>query len=196
MTTWGRVASIPRRRWVFSFLAPTPAAGPPPRIEGKFVSEPFRAPLDGSDLHVAVVRSRFTEEVTERLLAGALEGLHEHGVEVARIQVVEVPGSVELPVAARWIAERGQVDAIVCLGTVIRGETDHYDYVCQMAAEGILQVNLQSDIPVSFGVLTCQNRDQAMARSAPGKNRGKDAALVALEMANLRRRLSPSSNSD
>jgi 6,7-dimethyl-8-ribityllumazine synthase len=154
------------------------------------MAAPFRARADGHDLRVVVLRSRFNELVTQRLLDGALQALHAAGVAATQLQILEVPGSVELPLAARWLAERGGVDCIVCLGAVIRGETSHYDHVCRLAADGIQRVSLDTQVPIGFGVLTCETMEQALERSGVGAaNRGHDAALVALEMAQLRRHL-------
>ena len=141
--------------------------------------------LTGSDLRIAVVVSRFNEEVTKRLLRGALGALEEHGVQDP--DVLWVPGSLELPVTALALAERGNHDAIVCLGCVIRGETYHFELVANQAAAGIMQVQLDTGVPVAFGVLTTEDKEQALARSGPKNNKGADAAEVAIEMANLMR---------
>jgi 6,7-dimethyl-8-ribityllumazine synthase len=141
--------------------------------------------LDGSELRIAVVVSRFNEEVTKRLLRGALASLEEHGVEEP--DVLWVPGSLELPVTALALAERGNHDAIVCLGCVIRGETYHFEVVANQAAAGIMQVQLDTGVPVAFGVLTTEDKEQALARSGPKNNKGADAAEAAIEMANLMR---------
>jgi 6,7-dimethyl-8-ribityllumazine synthase len=141
--------------------------------------------LDGADLTIAVVVSRFNEDVCKRLLRGALDKLGEHGVEEP--DVFWVPGSLELPVAALTLAEKGGYDAIVCLGCVIRGETYHFEVVANQAAAGIMQVQLDTGVPVTFGVLTTEDREQALARSGPKNNKGADAAEAAIEMANLLR---------
>jgi 6,7-dimethyl-8-ribityllumazine synthase len=141
--------------------------------------------LDGSDLRIALVVSRFNEEVTKRLLRGALTALEEHGVKEP--DVLWVPGSLELPVTALALAERGNHDAIVCLGCVIRGETYHFEVVADQAAAGIMQVQLDTGVPVAFGVLTTEDKEQALARSGLKNNKGADAAEVAIEMANLMR---------
>ena len=148
-----------------------------------------KAPCDGAGLKVAVVRSRFNDLVTQRLLEGALTALREHGVAERDVFVIEVPGAVELAFAARLAIDRRKADAVVCLGAVIRGETDHYDYVCRIAADTISRVGLDTGVPVAFGVLTCRTLEQALARSGSGAgNRGHDAALAALEMVNLKKR--------
>ena len=153
------------------------------------------APSDGTGLRVVVVRSRFNDGVTQRLLEGALAALRAQGVADDRLQVIEVPGAVELAFAAKLAIGRRQADAVICLGAVIRGETDHYDHVCRMAADSIARVALDTGVPVAFGVLTCDTLEQALARSGAGAgNRGHDAALVALEMANLVRSAGKPSN--
>lgn len=137
-----------------------------------------------------MVRSRFNDIVTRRLLDGALEALRESGVADDDVRVIEVPGSAELAFAARLAIETARPDAVVCLGAVIRGETDHYDHVCRIASESIPRVALETGVPVAFGVLTCGKIEQALARTEPGENhRGRHAALAALEMANLKREL-------
>ena len=141
--------------------------------------------LTGSELRIAVVVARFNEDVTRRLLRGALGALKERGVEDP--DVLWVPGSLELPVTALALAERGNHDAIICLGCVIRGETYHFEVVANQAAAGIMQVQLDTGVPVAFGVLTTEDKEQAMARSGPKNNKGADAAEAAIEMANLMR---------
>jgi 6,7-dimethyl-8-ribityllumazine synthase len=141
--------------------------------------------LTGANLRIAVVVSRFNEDVSKRLLRGALAALEEHGVQDP--DVLWVPGSLELPVTALALAERGNHDAIVCLGCVIRGETYHFELVAGQAAAGIMQVQLDTGVPVAFGVLTTEDREQALARSGPKNNKGAEAAEVAIEMANLMR---------
>ncbi|OLB85242.1 MAG: 6,7-dimethyl-8-ribityllumazine synthase [Chloroflexi bacterium] len=143
--------------------------------------------LDGSDLRIAVVVARFNEDITKRLLRGAQESLQQHGVEES--DVYWVPGSLELPVTALALAEKGAHDAIVCLGCVIRGETFHFEVVAMQAASGIMQVQLDTGVPIAFGVLTTEDRDQALARSGPKNNKGGDAAETAIEMANLLREI-------
>lgn len=139
--------------------------------------------LDGSDLRIAIVVARFNEDVTKRLLKGAQDALRGHGVEDP--DVYWVPGSLELPVTALALAEKGAHDAIVCLGCVIRGETFHFEIVAMQSAAGIMTVQLDTGVPIMFGVLTTDDRDQALARSGPKNNKGADAAEAAIEMANL-----------
>jgi 6,7-dimethyl-8-ribityllumazine synthase len=141
--------------------------------------------MSGSDLRIAIVVARFNEDVTRRLLRGALNALKERGVEDP--DVLWVPGSLELPVTALALAERGNHDAIVCLGCVIRGETYHFEVVANQAAAGIMQVQLDTGVPVAFGVITTEDKEQALARSGPKNNKGAEAAEAAIEMANLMR---------
>lgn len=141
--------------------------------------------LSGEGISVAVIVARFNEDVTKRLLRGALTALEEHGVEEP--DVFWVPGSLELPVTALALAEKGGHDAIVCLGAVIRGETFHFEVVAMQAAAGLMQVQLDTGVPIAFGVLTTDDKDQALARSGPKHNKGAEAAEAALEMANLLR---------
>ena len=141
--------------------------------------------LTGGDLRIAVVVSRFNEDISRRLLRGALAALQENGVQEP--DVLWVPGSLELPVTALALAERGNHDAIVCLGCVIRGETYHFELVAGQAAAGIMQVQLDTGVPVAFGVLTTEDKEQALARSGQKNNKGAEAAEVAIEMANLMR---------
>ena len=141
--------------------------------------------LTGADLRIAVVVSRFNEEISKRLLRGALAALEEHGVQDP--DVLWVPGALELPVTVLALAEKGNHDALVCLGCVIRGETYHFEIVAGQAAAGIMQVQLDTGVPVAFGVLTTEDKEQALARSGPKNNKGAEAAEVAIEMANLMR---------
>ena len=146
----------------------------------------FKGNLDGQGLRIAIAVSRFNEFVTRQLLAGAVETLAHHGVRDEDITVAWVPGCIELPVVAQTLARTGRYDAIVCLGAVIRGETDHYDIVAGLASRGIGAVGLETGIPATFGVLTTGNVEQAMDR-AGGKmgNKGSDAAVAAIETARL-----------
>lgn len=147
----------------------------------------IRGEEDGSGLRVAVVVSRFNEEITERLLAGALRGLRRRGVSDADITVVRVPGAWELPTAVRWLVDDGAADAIVALGCVIRGETPHFEYVAGEAARGLAELARDARVPVAFGVLTTETAEQARARSGGAHgDKGDDAAACAIEMARLR----------
>jgi 6,7-dimethyl-8-ribityllumazine synthase len=146
----------------------------------------FEGSLSGQGLSLAIVVSRFNRLVTERLLAGAQDALARHGVDQEKVDVAWVPGSMELPLVARRLAERRRYDAIVCLGAVIRGETPHFDYVASQAAAGLSRVALDSGVPTIFGVITANTLEQALER-AGGKagNKGYDAVVGAIEMATL-----------
>lgn len=146
--------------------------------------------LDASGLKFAVLCARFNDFITERLLAGALDALKRSGANTDDVEIVKVPGSWELPLAAKTLAGRKRHDAIVALGAVIRGETPHFDHVAAQAARGLAAVELETGIPIAFGVLTTNTIEQAIDR-AGGKsgNKGFDAALTAIEMADLMRRL-------
>ena len=146
--------------------------------------------LDTAGARIGIVAARFNDGVVSRLLEAALDTLARHGLNRDEIPVARVPGAFELALAARWMARRKSADAIVALGAVIRGDTPHFDYVCAEAARGIQAASIESDIPVVFGVLTCDDRSQADARAGGGHgNKGAEAALAALEMVSLRRRL-------
>jgi 6,7-dimethyl-8-ribityllumazine synthase len=150
----------------------------------------LRPSLDGNGLRVGLIASQFNEFVTARLLSGALDALQRAGVREKDTLVAWVPGALELPQAARRMADSRQWDALVTLGAVIRGETSHYDHVATEAARGVAEVARETGVPVSFGVLTAENAEQAADR-AGGKlgNRGADAADAAVKMANLFRAL-------
>lgn len=149
------------------------------------------AGLDGTGLRIGVVRARWNGHIVDRLAEGVGRGLAGLGVDPADVVDVTVPGSFELPMGARILAASGRVDAVICLGSVIRGETSHYDLVAGEAAAGIQQVQLDSGVPVAFGILATEDEAQALARSEPagGQNVGEDAALVAVEMARLAQQL-------
>jgi 6,7-dimethyl-8-ribityllumazine synthase len=143
-----------------------------------------------ADGEYAIVVARFYEDLSERLIAGALEAFNEHDVSPASVQTFEVPGAFELPIAAKLAAESGRFDGIACLGVVIRGETDHYDFVCSEAARGIQEVQLTTGVPCSFGVITCETREQAEARAGGDKrDQGRHAAEAVLAVAELKRSL-------
>lgn len=146
--------------------------------------------LDAKGLKIALVVSRWNEVVTSRLLAGAEDCLLRHGAQAADLTVVKVPGSWELPLTAGKLAGAGGYDAIVALGALVRGETPHFDVLAAEAAKGLAQAGMTSGIPVIFGVLTCDTLEQAMDRAGgKGGNKGWDAALAAVEMVGLYRRL-------
>lgn len=142
--------------------------------------------LDGSGLRVAIIGARFNDHIVTNLRDGALRGLERLGVSDSDVTEAWVPGAFELPLAAKALAQTGKVDAIICLGTVIKGDTPHFDYVCNEAARGIQDAQMSTGIPVMFGVLTVNTEQQAIDRSGPGiDNKGDEAAVGAVEMALL-----------
>lgn len=148
-------------------------------LEGKLVS---------SEMKIGIVVSRFNEFITSRLLSGAVDALSRHDVAEDCIDVAWVPGAFEIPLIASKMAQSGKYDAVICLGAVIRGNTSHYDYVCNEVSKGIAQVSMQSGIPVMFGVVTTENIEQAIERAGTkAGNKGYDAAMGAIEMVNLLR---------
>jgi 6,7-dimethyl-8-ribityllumazine synthase len=137
-------------------------------------------------MRIAIVVSRFNDFVTDRLLAGAQEVLRERGVADSEIEVLHVPGAFEVPIAAQRIAETGRVAAVVCLGCLIRGATPHFEYIASACAHGITAAAAATGVPMAFGVLTTNSVEEALERAAPGEgNKGREAALAALEMATL-----------
>lgn len=148
------------------------------------------ADSNGEGLRVCIVVAQWNASVTYKLLDGAKAGLGERGVRPDDITVAWVPGSFEVPPATRWAAESGNYDAVIAIGTVIRGETDHYEHIAGQAAAGIMETSQETGVPVSFGVLTCDTAEQALDR-AGGKhgNKGEEAAEAAIQMARLRERL-------
>ena len=151
----------------------------------------IRNPIDGKGKRCAVAAAQFHESLTDRLVKGAIDTLIEHGVASEDVTVVWVPGAFELPQACRWLAQSGQFDAIIALGVVVRGETAHFEHVCTQAARGILDAAVATDVPIGFGVLTCDDAGQALARAGEARdrgakgnpaNKGVEAALAALQM--------------
>jgi 6,7-dimethyl-8-ribityllumazine synthase len=146
----------------------------------------YEGHLIGTDIKVAIVVSRFNEFITTRLLAGAEDALQRHGVNTENISVMWVPGVYEIPLAAKKLAASKKYDAVITLGTVIRGATPHFDYVSNEVAKGVANVSLATEIPVIFGVLTTENIEQAIERAGTkAGNKGWEAAVNAIEMANL-----------
>ena len=142
--------------------------------------------LGANGMKVGIVAARFNEFIVSKLLSGALDGLRRHDVKEDDISVAWVPGAFEIPIAAQKMAGSGKYDAVICLGTVIRGSTSHYDYVCNEVSKGIAHVSMESQIPVLFGVLTTENIEQAIERAGTkAGNKGYDCALSAIEMVNL-----------
>jgi 6,7-dimethyl-8-ribityllumazine synthase len=146
--------------------------------------------LDAKGLKFAIIVSRFNSFVTDRLITGALDALSRTGASPDDLEIVKVPGTWELPLIAREVAAQKRHNAVICLGTVIQGETPHYEYIMAEAAKGLGQASLEFGIPITFGVLTCDTLEQAIDRAgAKSGNKGFDAAMSAIEMANLMRRL-------
>ena len=144
------------------------------------------------DLRFAFVAARFNDFVVEPLIRGALDALKRHGASEKQIEIVRVPGAFDIPIVARKLALSRRYDALIALGAVVRGQTPHFDYVAGECASGLARIALESGVPIAFGVLTTDTMEQAVDR-AGGKagNKGADAALAAIEMANLLRRLEP-----
>ncbi|BCU52615.1 6,7-dimethyl-8-ribityllumazine synthase [Staphylococcus auricularis] len=146
----------------------------------------FEGNLVGTDLKIGIVVSRFNDFITNRLLEGAKDTLIRHGVDESQIDVAYVPGAFEIPLLARKLVQKGSYDAIITLGCVIRGSTSHYDYVCNEVSKGVAKANELSDTPVIFGIVTTENIEQAVERAGTkAGNKGADAAVSAIEMANL-----------
>ncbi|MGG1991286.1 6,7-dimethyl-8-ribityllumazine synthase [Peribacillus frigoritolerans] len=146
----------------------------------------IEAQLIGSGLKVGIVVGRFNEFITSKLLGGAMDGLKRHGVDENDVDIAWVPGAFELPLIAKKLVNTGKYDAVIGLGTVIRGATSHYDYVCNEAAKGMTSVSLETGVPVIFGLLTTENIEQAIERAGTKSgNKGYEAAVSAIEMANL-----------
>ncbi len=147
-------------------------------LEGKVVAP--------EGMKVGIVASRFNEIIVNKLLGGAVDGLVRHGVEEENITAAWVPGAFEISLTASKMAKSGKYDAVICVGAVIRGDTSHYDYVCNEVSKGVAQVGLSSGVPVLFGVVTTENIEQAIARAgSKAGNKGYDCALSAIEMVNL-----------
>jgi 6,7-dimethyl-8-ribityllumazine synthase len=140
-----------------------------------------------AELEFAICVATFYEDLAERLVNGAVVAFGEEGVAPTSVHTYEVPGAFELPLAAKWAAESGRFAGVACLGVVIRGETNHYDYVCAEAARGIQRVQLDSGVPCAFGVITCDTRAQAEARAGGDKrDQGRNAAIAVMRMAEVR----------
>lgn len=150
----------------------------------------YEGSFNASGMRMAIVAGRFNETITRALLDGALDCLRRHGIDDAGISVAWVPGAFEIPVTAKRLAASGEVDAVICLGAVIRGDTPHFDHVAGQVASGVTRAALDTGVPVIFGVLTTDTVEQAMSR-AGGKlgNKGFEAAMAAIEMADLLRQL-------
>ncbi len=150
----------------------------------------FSGKLIGEDMRLAIVQARWNDFMGNKLLEGAMDTLIRHNVSRDSIDVVLVPGSFEIPMAARKLVQTNRYDAIICLGVVIRGATPHFDYIAGEVAKGIAQISLDSGVPVTFGVLTCDSIEQAIERAgSKSGNKGGEAALAAIEMVNLYREI-------
>ncbi|GBD97032.1 MAG TPA: 6,7-dimethyl-8-ribityllumazine synthase [Nitrospirae bacterium] len=146
----------------------------------------YEGDLQAKGLKFAIIISRFNEFITGKLLDGAVDALVRHGASEQDIDIIKVPGSFELPLTAKIIAAKKSCDAVICLGTVIRGATPHFDYVAAEAAKGIATASMDTGVPIAFGVLTTDTIEQAVERAGTKSgNKGWDAALVAIEMAQL-----------
>jgi 6,7-dimethyl-8-ribityllumazine synthase len=146
--------------------------------------------LNATGLKFAIVVSRFNSIISDRLLAGALDALTRTGADTDNLEIVKVPGSWELPIVARELARQKRHDAIICVSAVVRGDTPHHEYIAGEAAKGLALTALEYGVPIAFGVLTCDTLEQAVERAgAKGGNKGFDAAMTAVEMGNLMRRL-------
>lgn len=150
----------------------------------------YEGELQAKGLKFAIVISRFNDFITGKLLEGALDALIRHGAAEQNIEVVRVPGAFEIPMAAKKVAGKKTCDAVICLGTVIRGATPHFDYVASEASKGIAAASMETGVPISFGVLTTDTIEQAVERAgSKSGNKGWDAAMVAIEMAQLFKKL-------
>ena len=146
-------------------------------LEGKMVAEGVK---------IGIVAARFNEFIVSKLIGGAVDGLTRHNVSEDDITIAWVPGAFEIPLVAKKMAKSGKYDAVICLGTVIRGATSHYDYVCNEVSKGIAQVSMNTGVPVMFGIVTTENIEQAIERAGTkAGNKGYDCALGAIEMVNL-----------
>jgi 6,7-dimethyl-8-ribityllumazine synthase len=160
------------------------------RMKRPFNGKDVRAGANAAGLRLALVVSRFNSFITDRLLAGAVDALESSGADPDNVTVVHVPGSFEIPLAAKKLAEAGRTDAVIAIGCILRGETAHFDYVASEVARGVQLAQLDTGIPVIFCVLTCDTLEQAIDRAGlKSGNKGYDAGLAAIEMANLSKKL-------
>ena len=150
------------------------------------MGQTYEGNLVGSGLKVAIVSARWNDFMGGKLLSGAKDGLIRHGVDAAAIDVIMVPGCFEIPLVAKRLADSGKYDAVVCLGVLIRGSTIHFDLIAGEAAKGLITASLGSGVPVTFGIITTENIEQAIERcGSKAGNKGVEAAVAAIEMANL-----------
>lgn len=161
---------------------------------GHTTPDTLRGQLNAAGLHFGIVVSQFNSFITDRLLEGALDALERTGAAKEQIEIVRVPGSFEIPLAAKKLAATRRFDSIICIGCILRGETSHYDYVCSETARGIQLAQLDTGVPMGFCVLTCDTLEQAIDRAGlKGGNKGYEAGLAAVEMACLSRKLAKDS---
>ena len=150
----------------------------------------YEGKLDATGLKFGIVIARFNEFISTKLLTGCLDALRRHGAEEENLEVAWSPGSFELPLLAKKMAKSGKYDAVICLGAVIRGDTPHFNYVSSEVSKGVAQVMLETEVPILFGVLTTDSLEQAIERAGTkGGNKGFDAAMAAMEMANLMKQI-------
>ena len=150
------------------------------------INRVYEGDLVGQELNFGIVIGRFNEFISQKLLTGALDALKRHGVAEEDVEVAWVPGAFEIPLAAKKMAQSDDYDAVICLGAVIRGDTPHFDYVCAEASKGVAKVGLDTELPVMFGIITTDTIEQAIERAGTkAGNKGWEAAMGALEMANL-----------
>jgi len=160
-------------------------------MAGNFKSSGTRGELNAAGLRFGVVVSQFNSFITDRLLAGALDALKQAGADEKAIEIIRVPGSFEIPLAAKKLAATGRYDSIICIGCVLRGETSHYDYVASETARGIQLAQLDTGVPMAFCVLTCDTLEQAIDRAGlKSGNKGYECGLAAIEMGHISRKLS------
>jgi len=165
-------------------------------MSDNFQPNEIRGSYDASGMRFGVVVSRFNSFITERLLAGAMDALEKGGASAEQTDLVRVPGSFEIPLAAKKLAEGARADAVIAIGCVLRGETAHFDYVASEVARGVQLAQLDTGVPIIFCVLTCDTLEQAIDRAGlKGGNKGHEAGVAAVEMANLSKRLRPGKSS-
>ena len=150
------------------------------------MSKTIEGKLDARNMRFAVIISRFNDFIVNRLLGGTMDALVRHGAEESKVDVIKVPGAFEIPLAAKKAVQTGKYDAVICLGAVIRGATPHFDYVAAEVSKGIAMLGLETEMPITFGILTTENIEQAIERAgSKSGNKGWDAAVSAIEMVNL-----------
>ena len=146
--------------------------------------------MDKQEYRIAIVASRFNNEITEGLLAGATEALRENNITEKNIKIFRVPGAFEIPLLTSKLCVKGKFDAIICLGAVIKGQTAHFEYISESVTHALMRLNIKHRLPISFGILTCYTEEQAISRSMPGiHNKGREAALAAIEMIETMRKV-------